>query len=181
VADLYKVGRLVQQGERAGHLLPSGPKQLWVTELGWNSNPPNPGGVPLEEQARWYEQALYELWRQGVDTVLLLQIVDSPPIPDYATAYETGLYFVDGQPKPAAAAFRFPFVASPSGRGRVLAWGSAPVAGQLVLERLAGKRWKPLAALHVGWHRVFTRQLVLVGHEVLRARIGGQTSLAWRT
>jgi hypothetical protein len=181
VADLYKVARLVQQSERARHLLPRGPKRLWVTELGWNSRPPNPGGVPLAQQARWYEQALYELWRQGVDTVLLLQIVDSPPIPNYATAYETGLYFVNGQPKPAATAFRFPFVVSRSGRGHMLAWGRAPVAGRLVLERLAGKRWEPIASLHVGWHRVFVRRLAVSTHVVLRARIGSQASLAWPT
>src|SRR5437764_12249229 len=91
VADLYKVARELRAAERAGNVLPRGPKQLWVTELGWNSKPPNPGGVPIDQQARWYEQALYELWRQGADTVLLLQLVDSPPIPDYAAAYETGL------------------------------------------------------------------------------------------
>jgi len=135
--------------------------------------------VPIEQQARWYEQALYELWRQGVDTVLLLQLVDSPPIPNYATAYETGLYYLNGQSKPAATAFRFPFVTSRSSAGAVLAWGRAPIAGRLVLERLSGGRWQAIAALEVKWHEVFEKTLALRGRAVLRAQVGGQTSLAW--
>ena len=88
VPDLHKVARVVHAAARAGRLLPRGPKRLWVTELSWNSDPPDAGAVPLSEQARWYEQALYELWRQGAQTVLLLQIID----PDMGP-WEGGLYF----------------------------------------------------------------------------------------
>lgn len=179
VADMYKVASIVHAAQRAGHLLPRGPKPLWMTELGWNSKPPNPGGVPLGQQARWYEQAFYELWRQGVSTVLLLQLVDSPPIPNYATAYETGLYYLNGRPKPAATAFRFPFVTSRSSSSKVLAWGRAPAPGQLVIEQLTGKKWKPIATLAVGWRRVFEKTLTLRGGAMLRAQVGGQTSLPW--
>jgi hypothetical protein len=176
---VYQVAAELRSAERAGTVLPGGPKQLWMTELGWNSNPPNPGGVPLDQQARWYEQALYELWRQGVDTVLLLQLVDSQPIPDYATAYETGLYFVNGQPKPAATAFRFPFVTSRSSRTSVLAWGRAPGAGHLAIERLTGGHWMTVAGMNVGFHQVFTTTLSLRGRAALRAQVAGQTSLTW--
>ena len=174
VPDLYKIAHLVHAASRAGKLLPRGPKQLWVTELNWNSNPPDTSGVSLDTQARWYEQALYELWRQGVNTVLLLQAID----PDLGP-WEGGVYFGSGQPKPAATAFQFPFVTARSKSRTVVAWGRAPVAGQLTLERLAGSRWKTLATLRVGTRQVFLRRLGLRGRAVLRARVGDQTSLTW--
>ena len=110
VPDMYKIARVLHAAERAGHVLPAGPKQLWVTEISWDSSPPDPNGVPILEQAHWLEQSLYVLWRQGVDTVLWLQIVDSPPIPNYGSTYQAGLYYLGGGAKPAAQAFRFPFV-----------------------------------------------------------------------
>lgn len=179
VADLYKVAAIVHSAERAGHVLPRGPKPLWLTELAWNSKPPNPGGVSTGQQARWYEQAFYELWRQGVSGVLLLQLVDSPPIPNYATAYETGLYYLSGQPKPAATAFRFPFVTSRSNPRTVVAWGRAPAAGTLVIERLSGGNWKPIVTLQAGFHEVFEKTFVLRSGATLRAQVAGQTSLPW--
>lgn len=179
VSNVYQVRNELRAAERAGDVLPRGSKRLWMTELAWNSRPPNPGGVAIQQQARWYEQALYVLWRQGVDAVLLLQIVDSPPIPNYATSYETGLYYLNGQPKPAATAFRFPFVTSRSGPRSVLAWGRAPASGRLVIERVKGGRWQGLASFNVTWHQVFEKTLALRGRAVLRARVGSQTSLPW--
>lgn len=179
VANVSQVADLLHAAERAGDVLPRGTKQIWVTELGWDSNPPSPGGVPLARQARWYEQALYVLWRQGVNTVLLIQIVDSPPIPSYAATLQSGIYFVNGRPKPAATAFRFPFVTSRSTFKTVQAWGRAPVAGRLAIERFHDGRWQAIANLGVKSHQVFTEPLELRGPAVLRARVGGQTSLTW--
>jgi hypothetical protein len=174
VPDLHKIAGVMHGAERAGKLLPRGPKRLWVTELGWNSDPPDPGAVPLAQQGLWYEQALYELWRQGADTVLLLQMID----PDHGP-WESGVYFGSGQPKPAATAIRFPFVTVRSSRRTVLAWGRAPVAGKLTIERLAGGSWKPLAAWHVARQQVFERTLRVRGRAVLRAVLGLDASLAW--
>lgn len=179
VADMSQVAGLLRTAMRAGDVLPRGHKQIWMTELGWNSRPPNPGGVPVGRQARWYEQALYVLWRQGVDVVLLLQIVDSAPTPSYAASYQTGIYFADGQPKPAAVAFRFPFVTSRSSFTTVQAWGRAPVAGRLVIERRHHGRWTAIASLAVKQYQVFRKRIALRGAAVLRARVGDQTSLTW--
>jgi hypothetical protein len=180
VPDVYKINGALSAGERAGHVLPRGPKQVWVTELGWDSNPPNPGGVPVAQQAKWYEQAMYVLWRQGVDAVLLLQLVDAPPpIPKGTTAAESGLYYSGGGAKPAATAFRFPFVTDRLDRGHVRVWGRSPSGGRLVIERHSGGTWRTLAALSVGARGVFVKTIALRGAAVLRARIGSQTSLSW--
>lgn len=179
VPDIYKIARVLHAAERDRHVLPRGPKRLWATEISWDSSPPDPNGVPIAEHAHWLEQALYVLWRQGVDTVLWLQIVDSPPIPSYDATYQAGLYYLNGQPKPAAQAFRFPFVIQRLNRRQVQAWGRAPARGKLAIEVLRGGRWAIVSSLSVGVDQVFLRTLAVRGKAVLRAQVGGQTSLTW--
>jgi hypothetical protein len=179
VPDLHKIARVLLAAERNGHVLPRGPKRLWVTEISWDSSPPDPAGVPIVEQAHWLEQALYVLWRQGVDTVLWLQIVDSPPIPSYATSYQAGLYYLSGRPKPAAQAFRFPFVTRRLDRGHVYAWGRAPQAGEVMIEVRHGRHWVVVRRLAAGAEQVFQSTLGIRGSAVLRARLGSQTSITW--
>ena len=130
VPDIYKIARVLRAAERFHRVLPRGHKQLWVTEISWDSDPPDPNGVPIAEQARWYEQAMYVLWRQGVSTVLWLQIVDSPPIPNYGSTYQAGIYYLNGQPKPSATAFRFPFVTRRLNHSHVQVWGRITASRQ---------------------------------------------------
>jgi hypothetical protein len=179
VPDMYKIADVLHAAERVGHVLPAGPKQLWVTEISWDSSPPDPNGVPILEQAHWLEQSLYVLWRQGVDTVLWLQIVDSPPIPNYGSTYQAGLYYLGGGAKPAAQAFRFPFVTRRLSAAQIQAWGRSPGDGDLAIERLRGARWVVLRRLSVQVDQVFTSDLAVRGGAVLRAQLGAQTSLPW--
>ena len=180
VPDIYKIARVLHAAQRAGTVLPRGHKRLWVTEISWDSSPPDPNGVPIAQQARWYEQALYVLWRQGVDTVLWLQIEDSPPIPNYAASYQAGLYYLNGRPKPAVQAIRFPFVTQRSSAGVVQAWGRAPQAGTLAIQRRGpGGSWQVLKRIALAGDQVFTTALTLRGGAVLRAQLAAQTSLTW--
>lgn len=179
VPDVYKIARVLHAAEHAGHVRPAGAKQLWVSEISWDSSPPDPEGVPVAEQARWLEQALYVLWRQGVDTVLWLQIVDSPPIPNYGSTYQAGLYYLGGAPKPAAQAYRFPFVTQRLNKGHIEAWGRAPHAGKLAIEVLRAGRWAVLRRLRVHTDQVFQAVLAIHGRAVLRAQGDPDTSLAW--
>jgi hypothetical protein len=179
VSDVSKMARVLHWAERVGHVRGVGPQQLWVTEISWDSSPPDPDGIPVAEQARWLEQALYVLWRQGVDTVLWLQIVDAPPIPSYGSTYQAGLYYLDGTSKPAAQAFRFPFVTRRLNRGRIQAWGRAPRRGKLAIEQLRGGRWRVLRRLVVQTDQVFAVSLPIRGRAVLRAQADPDTSLAW--
>jgi hypothetical protein len=179
VPDVYKIANVLHAAERAGHVLPSGPKQLWVTEISWDSSPPDPFGVPIAEQARWLEQSMYVLWSQGVNTFLWYQLVDAPPIPDYASTYQAGLYYLNGSPKPAAQAFRFPFVTKRLNRGHVVAWGRAPVGGKLAIEVLRRRRWVVVRRLSVRLDQVFLPTVAIRGKAVFRAQVGAQTSLTW--
>ncbi len=160
-------------------MLPRGHKRLWVTEISWDSSPPDPNGVPILTQARWLEQSLYVLWRQGVDTVMWYQLIDSPPIPDYGSTYQAGVYYLNGAPKPSAIAYRFPFVTQRLNHRRIRAWGRAPVGGTARLEILRSGHWTTLRQLTVGARGIFQTTLNLSGRATLRAQIGSQTSLKW--
>ena len=179
VPDFDKIARVLHAAERAGHALPAGPKQLWDDEISWDSSPPDPHGVPIQKQARWLEQAMYELWRQGVDTFLWFQIGDSPPIPNYADTYQAGIYYLNGKPKPAATAFAFPFVTQRLSEAAIQAWGRAPVGGTLRIEQRHGADWTVVRRLKVTNRGVFEVTLPLRGRAVYRAQVGDQTSLTW--
>ncbi|MHB8691973.1 MAG: hypothetical protein ACYDHH_12075 [Solirubrobacteraceae bacterium] len=179
IPDQYKLAAVLRAAERFRSVLPRGPKQLWATEFSWDSNPPDPHGVPVQTEARWLEQAFYVVWSQGVSTAMWLQLVDSPPIPSYAASYQAGLYYLNGSPKPTVIAYRFPFVTRRLTRHRVLAWGRAPVGGNLSIQVLRSGTWTSLRSIPVVPGGVFTASLDLPGPARLRAQEGSQTSLTW--
>jgi hypothetical protein len=179
IPDMYKITRVLHAAERDHHVLPSGPKGVWATEISWDTNPPDPHGVPIQRQARWLEQALYVLWNQGASTIMWLQLVDSPPIPNYASTYQGGLYFLNGMAKPALAAYRFPFVTTRLHDGKVRAWGRAPASGTLTIERQSGTSWTDIRRFHVRSHRIFLSILSLKRSARLRATVSGSASLVW--
>ena len=108
-----------------------------------------------------------------------MQIVDAPPIPSYGATYQAGLYYLGGAAKPAAQAFRLPFVTRRLNTAQIDAWGRAPAAGNVEIERLRGRRWVLLRRLRVRVGEVFTATLEVRGRAILRAQVDAQTSLAW--
>jgi hypothetical protein len=179
IPDVAKLTRVLRAAQRQGRVLPRGPKRVWVTEVSWDSSPPDPQGVPIQRHARWLEEAFYVLWRQGVDTVLWFQVRDQPPIPSYAATNQSGVLFLDGTPKPTAQAFRFPFVAHRVGRGRVQVWGRAPSTGSLTVERQVGSGWRALRTFSVAGGSTFLTTVPLAGSATLRARVGSTLTLPW--
>jgi hypothetical protein len=179
IPDVGKLTYLLRAAERTGGALPRIHHATWVTEVGYNPKPPNPYGVPLAVDARWMAQALEILWSQGVDLICWNTIADQPPVPSYSLTSQSGVYFLDGRPKPTLQAFRFPFVASRAGGSAVQIWGRSPAAGRLVIERRAGSRWKTAFTLDVTARSTFLARIRLTGRVRLRARIGRETSIAW--
>lgn len=174
IPDLGKLTRLLRRATAAGRLAKR-PK-LWVTEVSYDSRPPDPHGVPSATHARWVAETLYLLWKQGASAVVWLGVVDSAPNPSYAASYQSGMYLLDGRAKRSARAFRFPFVVDGT-----RAWGKAPAAGRLVIERRAGSRWVRVAALTTRAGAVFTRRVRRVRRATYRARVGSFTSSSWRS
>jgi hypothetical protein len=179
-ADLSKITRVLRGAERA-RAVPGGKHPIWASEIWWDSNPPNPAGSPLARQARWLEQALYLVWRDGASAVINLVIRDPAAVPQKGLdGSASGIYFADGQPKPSALAFRFPFVADRISRTRLRVWGKAPAAGKLRIQRRVRSRWVTVRRVGVRQGAVFTVKLRLRGKQRLRARAGGVTSLVWK-
>jgi hypothetical protein len=178
--DLGRLTEVLQKAEKTNRVLPAGKKPLWVTEFWYDSNPPDPTGVPIDQQARWYEQDLYLFWRQGAEAAIALQIRDAPEGNSYASTYQSGAYFIDGSPKPAATAFRFPFVTHRTGPFKVGAWGIAPRAGQVRIQAYRDGIWKTLTTIVAkGPGHPFSGELKLFRFAKLRGVIGDQASLAW--
>jgi hypothetical protein len=137
LGDLPEWRRLINAAVKVGHVLGRNGKPrksvgLWATEIGWDSNPPDPEGVPTKLHARWTAEALYQVWRSGLTMAVWTQLRDYPLSNDPTFgAYQAGLYYYpdalhpDPWPKLALKAFRFPFVAYKA-NGRISIWGRTP-------------------------------------------------------
>lgn len=179
VPDLGKLKAVLRTGERSGRVLPRGHKPFWVTEVSWDSSPPDPYGVPEATHARWVAGALYALWRQGVSVVTWFRIRDQAPDPSYPATNQSGVFFEDGRPKLAATAFRFSFVAHRR-NGRVAYWGRAPGNATILLQRRAPSGWRTVRAVKRRGDGLFYGTLRSRA-TAFRAITGGQPSLVSRT
>lgn len=181
IPDVYEIADVLHAAERARTVAPGGPKALWATELGWTTNPPNPvQSSPVAQVASWAAQALYILWSQGVNTVMWFQLSDQPESSlGWGYTLTEGLYYVGGAPKPTAAAFAFPFITNRHSATRITAWGRAPAAGMLYLQRQIRDRWVSIARLRVRAGQVFEAPLSLAGPGRFRAVVAHRISPAW--
>ena len=60
------------------------------------------------------------------------------------------------------------------------AWGKAPEAGKLRIQRQQGSRWVTVKKLGVGKGSVFVTKLRLRGKQGLRATVGSSQSVVWK-
>jgi hypothetical protein len=178
--DLGRVTTVLARAEATRRALPAGKKPLWVTEFWYDTDPPDPTGLSLEQQARWYEQDLYLFWKQGAEVAIALQLRDAPEGKGYSSSYQSGAYFLDGSPKPSATALAFPFVAHRTGSFKVAVWGIAPHPGKVKVEALRKGKWKTLGTVAAaGPGQPFTGEVQLLRYAKLRAVIGSRASLPW--
>jgi hypothetical protein len=140
-----------------------GSKPLWLTEYGYQTNPPDRLlGVSYAQQAAYIGEAALRVWEQPGVTVLIHFLVrDEPSL----GGWQSGLFTVGGAAKLAYHAFALP-LAEMSRRGsRVVVWGQVrPGAGRraYVLQRATGSGWRPLGGTaQTGAGGTFTRTLTL--------------------
>jgi hypothetical protein len=181
-ADVPNINKVLRAAEKVG-TIEGGHHPVWATEFWWESYPD--GGAKakpgLKKHGIWIEQALYLFWEAKVDVALNLQVFDTAAAtPDALNlTYQSGVFLADGTPKPAATAFRFPFVLDRESNSRVFVWGKSPAGGKLSIERKAGGQWRPVKKLHVKNNRVFTTSIKARGQGEYRAIITGDQSLVW--
>jgi hypothetical protein len=183
LGDLPEMRRLLDAAVRAGHVVTQRHVQFWVTEFSWDTNPPDPNGVPARLHARWVAEALYQMWLSGINLVTWLQLRDSPyPADDY----QSGLYLrgpsgmASDRAKPALTAFRFPFVAY-ARSGRISYWGRTPTsrAATVVVEQRVGRAWHRVASTRAGAAGIFFGSVRSSAGGALRARAVAESSLAF--
>lgn len=183
--DLRRVRNLLRAAERAGTIAPRLHHQLWATEFWWPSDPPNHArGVPQRRFARWIEEGLYVMWKQGASAAFNFRVRDEAYNPaDPALAGQSGVYFNDGTKKRAYRAMSFPFVADRRSPAGVRVWGKSPVAGRLRIEQRDGRTWRAIKSVRVRvgapLGAVFETGIRLRGAAILRAAIAGRHSLPW--
>ena len=185
LADLSKWRRLVRAAVRAGHVvdhagLPKTHVPLWMSELSWDTSPPDPKGVPSRLHARWTAEALYLSWRAGASVLIWGQLRDYPlnadPLWGY---YQSGFYTYDDRRKRSLAAFRFPFVAYARG-GQISVWGRLPggASGTVVVERRTDAGWRRVQTVETGSTGIFAaRWSSPRSRGLLRARAGADVSV----
>ena len=82
-----------------------GPKHLWITEYGYQTNPPDRAiGVSLAKQALYLKQAFARARRNPrIDMMIWFLLRDEPNVP---AGWQSGLFDIRGRRKPAYNAFR---------------------------------------------------------------------------
>jgi hypothetical protein len=182
IPELRKIRRMIRKAERSRRVLPEGRRPLWVTELWWETDPPDSfARVSVRRQARWIAEGLYLIHKQGVPVVILLQIRDDPYDPASPfTSIQSGLFFIGGAPKPSFKAVRFPFVTDRRSPRRLKVWGKSPLGGALTIERKRRGKWHRLKRIRATGGGVFTTSVRVRGAAKLRARVGDEKSRTWR-
>jgi hypothetical protein len=159
LGDLPKMRALLRAGVRLHHVVSTRHVQFWVTEFGWDTNPPRKHAASLGLAARWTAESLYQMWRSGVNLVtwFLLQDYASP------SPYQSGFYFGSesldtARKKPGLTAFRFPFVAYLH-RGFVSVWGRDATSDTrpVTIQLRHGKHgpWSTVALVESNSHGIF--------------------------
>ncbi len=113
MADLERLEREVHRA--------FGRKPIWLTEYGYQTNPPEGFlGVTPEQQATYVATAALRVYRASSVTMLIFFMVRDDRSP---AGWQSGLLTADGVVKPAYAAFRLPLVQIARHGGRVELWG----------------------------------------------------------
>ncbi len=116
IGELAKLTSLLAELERRGRV--AGRLPLYLTEYGYQTDPPDPGKISQALAGRYQGQALLLAWRaartRSFPQFLLYDIGPDLSKPAGSAArwggYQTGLYTHDGRPKkPVVRGFRLPF------------------------------------------------------------------------
>ena len=115
--------------------------RVWLTEYGYQTNPPDTFGVSRLEQARFVAEAARRVYAaRKVDMLVHYLYRDEPEL----ARWQSGLETVDGRAKPALAATMLPLAQVSRRSRRATLWGQVrPGDGpqRYVLQQRVGSRW----------------------------------------
>jgi len=191
IGDMAKYKALLRAARRFNTVKKHLRTDIWNTEWGWFTNPPNRiVGDSARTAARYVAYSMYEMWENGVSVVCWFPIEDPtlpPNQPQQSTSFTvgSGLYTSTGHRKLMYRAYDFPVIASVR-RGHGLVWGRAPVSvrTRVAVQRLGRvgghKRWKQIGTVRTGSDGVFRLHFKATRNGSYRAHVvHGPTSLAY--
>jgi hypothetical protein len=198
IGKLRKLTSLLNALVKRGRLSP-GCRRVWITEFGYETNPPDPGArYSQRDQALFLPWADYLAQREPTvvtHSQFLLRDLPVPEGPTRFNGFQTGLLMPGGQRKLGYHAFRAGLHVGKRSRGRLLAFGhvrgATPIRRmRLEWRRAPGRRWQVLrSATRVGG-RTATTFAPTKGNVTLRwarrpagarvqYRLGYQTPSGW--
>jgi hypothetical protein len=199
LADTARLSTLLRALAERGRISPGLP--IYQTEYAYESRPPDPfQRYSALQQARFIGQSTFLAWRDP-DTAMFAQFLlrDLGPRPQARPGsrvawgdFQSGLYYPDGNAKPAAAAFELPFWAqriTVGGQRAVLLFGQVrPGSGPQTVqverrERRPKAPWEPLTTSDNSCFGATTFQTDAGGFFLRVAPLlsAGSYRLTWRT
>jgi hypothetical protein len=178
LGNLPELRSVLDEARRRGRIVTSGSRVgLWVEEFSWDSNPPDPAGVPSSVLRRWVPEAMATAWRAGAERFTWFLLRDEPT---GTSQFQSGLYARCEQglacdtPKPLLTGFRFPFSLRRDGR-RALLWGRTPGGrrSRVVIQQLTSRGWRTRVQVKTDRYGIFRVKLKRAGKGDLRGRLAG--------
>jgi hypothetical protein len=118
-----------------------GAKRIWLTEYGYQSNPPDRSGVSRRVQAQYLAEAALRARRaRFVDVLIHFMVKDERRL----AGWQSGLFTASGAIKPAFNSFMLPIVQASRSGSRTTVWGQVrPGSGRRVyrLQRFSRGHW----------------------------------------
>jgi hypothetical protein len=166
LASLPRLERALDRLQRLGALKPTTRRfGIYIDEYGYQTNPPDRvSGVSAKTQSAWLQRAAYQAWRDPRVKLLTQYLWRDEPDGNAGpfSGWQSGLYYLDGRPKPALKSFGTPFVLD-AARGRL--WGQVRRrdAPTVTVERRLRSSTK--------WRTVATRRTDAQGYWSWRTRL----------
>jgi hypothetical protein len=137
--------------------------RIWLSEYGYQTNPPDPYGVSYALQARYIGEAARRVFTAPkVDMLIQYLFRDEPDL----GRWQSGLETVTGKPKPSFDAMMLPLTQVSRRGTRTTIWGQVrPGSGPRVyaLQRWTGSRWITIGGLHKTSSRGYLLRVVTAG------------------
>ncbi len=119
-----------------------GHKPIWLTEYGYQTDPPDRIlGVSPAKQAAYVGEAALRVWQQAGVTILIHFLIQDEP---EVGGWQSGLFTARDRQKPAFRAFGLPLAQVSRHGVRTVVWGQVrPGVGRrtYVLQRWSGRHW----------------------------------------
>lgn len=188
-APIANIGRLVRTLDRATARWGSRTRMpVWITEYGYQTKPPDPlvGVAPRRQGplSAWGEEIAYRNPR--VASIAQFLFVDDGPVPGLSgndprrwITWQSGLYDLDRNPKPALRDYTRPIHTRQQGR-RVRVFGGyrppatgVPISASVEYSPAGRRGWRTLRRLTVRNRRGYVTTFV-------RVRRAGRLRIVWR-